>query len=121
MYKEGGILMLVGVLLSLGFIILLGWYVNSKISSALNSQEWLTRFVALLLTCLLGLFIVDKLVSWEVKLLSDEMSNGLFELIKNIVLIIFGYQFNASTKQDNKNNQNNNNNNNDKEQENEQG
>lgn len=105
MYKDGGILMLGGVLLSLGFIILLGWYVNTKISSALNSQEWLTRFVALLLTCLLGLFIVDKLVSWEIKLLSDEMSNGLFELIKNVVLIIFGYQFNnASTKQDNKNN-----------------
>ena len=100
MYKDGGILMLGGVLLSLGFIILLGWYVNTKISSALNSQEWLTRFVALLLTCLLGLFIVDKLVSWEIKLLSDEMSNGLFELIKNVVLIIFGYQF----KQDNKNN-----------------
>ena len=104
MYKDGGILMLGGVLLSLGFIILLGWYVNTKISSALNSQEWLTRFVALLLTCLLGLFIVDKLVSWEIKLLSDEMSNGLFELIKNVVLIIFGYQFNASIKQDNKNN-----------------
>ena len=104
MYKDGGILMLGGVLLSLGFIILVGWYVNTKISSALNSQEWLTRFVALLLTCLLGLFIVDKLVSWEIKLLSDEMSNGLFELIKNVVLIIFGYQFNASTKRDNKNN-----------------
>ena len=83
MYKDGGILMLGGVLLSLGFIILLGWYVNTKISSALNSQGWLTRFVALLLTCLLGLFIVDKLVSWEIKLLSDEMSNGLFELINN--------------------------------------
>jgi hypothetical protein len=23
------------------------------------------------------------------------MSNGLFELVKNIVLVIFGYQFNA--------------------------
>jgi uncharacterized protein YacL len=118
MYKEGGILMLVGVLLSLGFIILLGWYVNTKISSALNPQQWLTRFVALLLTCLLGLFIVDKLVSWEMQLLSDEMSNGLFELIKNVVLIIFGYQFNASTKQDN-NEHNNNNEKNDKEQDNE--
>jgi hypothetical protein len=119
MYKEGGILMLVGVLLSLGFIILMAWYVNTKISSALNPQQWLTRFVALLLTCLLGLFIVDKLVSWEMQLLSDEMSNGLFELIKNVVLIIFGYQFNnASTKQDN-NEHNNNNEKNDKEQDNE--
>jgi hypothetical protein len=27
------------------------------------------------------------------------MSNGLFELVKNIVLVIFGYQFNAGNKE----------------------
>jgi hypothetical protein len=48
------------------------------------------------------LFIVDKLVSWKIQLLSDEMSNGLFELVKNIVLVIFGYQFNAGESKRNK-------------------
>jgi len=97
MYSEGGWMMILGVLLSLGFIALMVWYVNKHIGGHLKEKEWLTRYVALLLTALLGLFIVDKLVSFKVQLLSDEMSNGLFELIKNIVLVIFGYQFNAAS------------------------
>jgi hypothetical protein len=103
MYNEGGWIMIFGVLLSLGFVALMVWYVNKQIGGHLKEKEWLTRFVALLLTSLLGLFIVDKLVSWKTKLLTDEMSNGLFELVKNIVLVIFGYQFNANSKTEKQN------------------
>ena len=42
--------------------------------------------------------IVDKLVSFHTPLLTEEMSNSLFELIKNIVLVVFGYQFNDKTQ-----------------------
>jgi uncharacterized protein YacL len=100
MYSEGGLVMIFGVLLSLGFISLMVWYVNKHIGGHLTEKEWLTKFVALLLTSLLGLFIVDKLVSFKIQLLSDEMSNSLFELIKNIVLVIFGYQFSANQKKE---------------------
>lgn len=103
MYSEGGWIMIFGVLLSLGFIVFLIWYVNKQIGGHLKEKEWLTRFVALLLTALLGLFIVDKLVSFKIQLLTDEMSNGLFELVKNIVLVIFGYQFNAGNNKENNN------------------
>lgn len=94
MYSEGGIEMIFGVLLSLSFIALSVWYVNKMIDTQLEEKQWLTRFVSLLLAAFLGVFIVDIIVSWKVKLLSDEMRNSLFELIKNVVLVVFGYQFN---------------------------
>lgn len=94
MFSSGGIIMVIGVLISLGFICLSVWYVNKMIDTQLEEKQWLTRFVSLLLAAFLGLFVVDIIVSWKVKLLSDQMRNGLFELIKNIVLVVFGYQFN---------------------------
>ena len=101
MYSQGGWIMIIGVILSLGFISLMVWYVNRQIGSNLTEKKWLTRYVALLLTAMLGLFIVDKLVSFDTKLLSDEMSHSLFELIQSIVLVIFGYQFSANSKKEN--------------------
>ena len=98
LYNMGLVPMLFGVGLSLGFIGGLVWFVNYKISGHLSQKEWLTRFVALMLTSFLGLFLVDKVVSFKTPLLTPEMSNGLFELIKNIVLIVFGYQFHTSDK-----------------------
>ena len=103
MYSEGGIIMIFGVLISLGFVALSVWYVNKMIDTQLEEKQWLTRFISLLLAAFLGLFIVDILVSWKVKLLSDEMRNSLFELIKNVVLIVFGYQFNNINKKNESN------------------
>jgi uncharacterized membrane protein YbjE (DUF340 family) len=101
MYKAGGIVMIAGVILSLLFIAAFVWYVNRHIGEKLKTKVWLTRYVSLLLTALVGLFIVDKVVSFQTKLLTDELSNGLFELIKSIVLVIFGYEFGGSIKKDN--------------------
>ncbi len=98
MYSAGGWIMIFGVLLSLSFIALAVWYVNKMIDTQLEEKQWLTRFISLLLTAFLGLFIVDVLVSWKVQLLDSNMRNSLFELIKNVVLVVFGYQFNSANK-----------------------
>lgn len=99
MFSAGGLTMVLGVIFALVCICIFIWYVNTKIN-AKNQQEWLTRFTAILLTALLGLFIVDKIIAFKIPLLTPNMSDELFNLIKNIVLIIFGYQFNR-TKQTN--------------------
>lgn len=97
MFSAGGLTMIVGVVFAIICIMAFIWYVNTQIV-AKNQQEWLTRFTAILLSALLGLFIVDKVIAFKIPLLTPLMSDELFNLIKNIVLIIFGYQFNR-TKQ----------------------
>jgi len=106
MYSQGGVLMVLGVLVSLGFVFGLVWYINHQIPIHLKKKDWLTRYVALVLTSLLGVFIVDLLVSWDVKLMTDEMRGDLFELIKNIVLVVFGYQFASNKSTDDEDNKN---------------
>jgi uncharacterized protein YacL len=97
MFSAGGYTMIFGIIFAILCIVTFIWYVNTQIK-AKNQQEWLTRFTAILLTALLGLFIVDKIIAFKIPLLTPQMSDELFNLIKNIVLIIFGYQFNR-TKQ----------------------
>ena len=60
--------MIAGVVLSVGVVGLLVWYVNSIIPQTLGQREWLTRFVALVLTVFLGVFVADVMVSWDVQL-----------------------------------------------------
>jgi uncharacterized protein YacL len=99
MFSAGGFTMIVGVFFAIGCIMAYIWYVNTQIKSK-NQQEWLTKFTALLLTTLLALFVVDKVIAFRIPLLSKQMSDELFNLIKNIVLIIFGYQFNRAKQED---------------------
>ena len=101
MFSAGGYTMIFGVMFAICCIVTFIWYVNTQIN-AKNQQEWLTKFTAILLTALLGLFIVDKVVAFKIPLLTPLMSDELFNLIKNIVLIIFGYQFNRTKPIENK-------------------
>ena len=91
MFSEGGILMVAGILLGLAVIGASVYFVNRLFAS--HTQEILVRFILLVFTSLVALFIVDKVVAWQVKLLSEEQNSQLFDLIKTLVLMIFSYYF----------------------------
>ena len=92
MFSEGGVLIMVcGILLGLFVIGGAVNYVNRMFAN--NTQEILVRFILLVFTSLVALFIVDKVIAWQVKLLSDEQNGQLFDLIKTLVLMIFSYYF----------------------------
>ncbi len=93
---------LLGVILALSFIISSVVYVNKLFVT--QTKDVLVRFILLVFAALVGVFIVDKVIAFKIKLLTDEVNGQLFELIKTLTLMIFSYYFGTqkSDKEDNK-------------------
>jgi hypothetical protein len=91
MFESGGLLMISGIFLGIFMIAGAVWFVNRLFVH--STQEILVRFILLIFTALVALFIVDKLVAWKVELLPPDQNRELFDLIKTLVLMIFSYYF----------------------------
>ena len=89
--SENPFIMILGILLSLGFIMFSVWSVNKLFVN--STKDVLVRFILMIFASLVALFIVDKTVAFSVPLLSDQQNNQLFELIKTLTLMIFSYYF----------------------------
>lgn len=86
------------VLLAVFLIASALYFVNKLFAH--STQEILVKFILLVFTALVGVYVVDKVIAFKVSLLSDEEDKQLFDLIKTLILIIFSYYF--GTKQENK-------------------
>jgi hypothetical protein len=83
--------MLLGVFVAISFIAGSVMYVNKLFIH--ETKEILVRFILMVFAALVAVFIVDKVVAFKIKLLTDEMSTQLFDLIKTLTLMIFSYYF----------------------------
>ena len=95
MFSSGGYMMLAGILLALSLITASVYFINKIFVK--ETKDVLVRFVILVFTSLVALFIVDKVIAFKIKLLPDEQNNQLFDLIKTLVLMIFSYYFGTKT------------------------
>ena len=93
--------MIFAVLLGLAFIISSLYFVNKMFAN--DTQEILVRFILLVFTALVGVWVVDKIIAFKIKLLDDEQDKQLFDLIKTLVLLIFSYYFGTKKSVENKN------------------
>ena len=93
--------MISAVLLGLAFIIASLYFVNKMFAN--DTQEILVRFILLVFTALVGVWVVDKIIAFKIKLLDDEQDKQLFDLIKTLVLLIFSYYFGTKKSVENKN------------------
>lgn len=84
-------IMITGIMLGLGFIISSAVYVNKLFIH--QTKDVLVRFILMVFASLVALFIVDKTIAFKIKLLTDEMSGQLFDMIKTLTLMIFSYYF----------------------------
>ena len=91
MFSEGGLIMLLGVFCGLAFIILSIYFISLVLVN--QSQEILVKFILLIFTSLVALFIVDKVIAFKINLLEPEQNAQLFDLIKTLVLMVFSYYF----------------------------
>jgi hypothetical protein len=87
--------MIFGILLGLTIILGSVYFVNKLFVN--DTKDVLVRFVIMVFTALVSLFIVDKVIAFKIKLLPDEQNNQLFDLIKTLVLMIFSYYFGTKT------------------------
>jgi hypothetical protein len=92
MFSTGSLLVTtLAVVISLAFIGTAIYFVNKIFVK--DTQEILVKFILLIFTSLVGVYIVDKIVAFKMPLLSEEQDAGLFDLIKTLTLMIFSYYF----------------------------
>lgn len=100
MFSGGGYMMIAGILMGLSLIIASVYYANRIFVD--QTKDVLVKFVILVFTSLVALFIVDKVVAFKIKLLPDDQNAQLFDLIKTLVLMIFSYYFGTKTVENKK-------------------
>lgn len=99
MFASGELwVMILGICMALAFIIGSTYFVYQMFAK--NTKEILVRFILVIFTSLVALFIVDKTIAWRVQLISEQQNEQLFELIRTLVLMIFSYYF--GTKENNR-------------------
>lgn len=84
-------IMLLGVILSLMLIVGAVYFVNKMFYK--ETQEILVKFILLVFTALVGVYVADKIIAFKIALLSDAQDKDLFDLIKTLILMIFSYYF----------------------------
>lgn len=89
--SENSYVMIAGIIIGLGFIVGSVYWVNKMFAA--STKDLLVKFVLIVFTALVALFIVDKTVAFKVQLLGSELSSQLFDLIKTLTLMIFSYYF----------------------------
>jgi L-asparagine transporter-like permease len=92
--------MMFAVMFSMAFIMLCLYYVNKLFAN--NTQEILVRFILLVFTSLVAVYIIDKVVAFRIALLSDNQDAQLFDLIKTLILMIFSYYFGTKKEMEKK-------------------
>ena len=98
--SDNPFVMIFGILFGLGFITGAVYWVNKLFAS--NTKDLLVRFVLVIFTALVALFIVDKTIAFKVHLLGEDLNTQLFDLIKTLTLMIFSYYFGTKNSEGNK-------------------
>lgn len=88
----------IAVIVSMLFIIGSIYFVNKTFND--STKEVLVKFILLVFTALVGVYVVDKIIAFKIPLLSEQQDQELFDLIKTLILMIFSYYFGTKNNKD---------------------
>lgn len=83
--------MIAAVVMSMIFIMAAVYFVYRMFND--DTQDVLVRFILVVFTALVGVYVVDKVVAFRIALLDTKQDEQLFDLIKSLLLMIFSYYF----------------------------
>lgn len=89
-------IMITAVIMSLVFIVAAVYFVHKMFND--DTQDVLVRFILIVFTALVGVYVVDKVIAFRIALLDVEQDKQLFDLIKSLLLMIFSYYFGTKNK-----------------------
>lgn len=92
------IVMICAVIVSMMFIIGSIYFINKTFNE--STKEVLVKFILLVFTSLVSVYIIDKIIAFRVSLLSEQEDKDLFDLIKTLILMIFSYYFGTKNSKD---------------------
>lgn len=92
------IVMISAVIVSMIFIIGSIHFINKTFNE--SNKEVLVKFILLVFTSLVSVYIIDKIIAFRVSLLSEQEDKDLFDLIKTLILMIFSYYFGTKNSKD---------------------
>lgn len=88
----------IAVIVSMLFIIGSIYFVNKTFND--STKEVLVKFILLVFTALVGVYVIDKIIAFKMPLLSEQQDQELFDLIKTLILMIFSYYFGTKNNKD---------------------
>jgi len=97
--SDSPLIMIFGVLIALAFIMSCLYFVHKLFIN--DTQEILVKFILLIFTAMVSVWVVDKVIAFKINLLTPEQNNHLFDLIKTLVLMIFSYYFGTKNTKNN--------------------
>lgn len=102
MYSTNSILItILAVIIGLVAVSVSVKFLTGIVGKIAGEKKGLIQVVVFGFACLISVYVVDKIVAFKVNILSDAESIGIFGFVKDVTLLVFGYYFGATKKDDN--------------------
>lgn len=90
-------IIIAGILLSAAIVALFVWFMVVRIRAG-DPKEKLMDFCIAIITAIVGVWVVDKIISIKLEILTSEESGKMFDFITTISLMMFSYYFGTKSK-----------------------